>query len=85
MFHDAAGGGNYTSLMNRLQGEIDFSDHLEQGTALLIGKIERRPTVMFANKDQATDQQNSKLDTGVTFVRILMPVTKKLKDKSAGT
>ena len=94
MFHDAAGGGNYTSLLNRLQSEVDFSDHLEQGTALLIGKIEHRPTEMFPDADlnastnqnqDGNTEENSKSDSGVTFVRILIPVTKKTRNKNAGT
>jgi len=87
MFHEAAGSENYTSLLNRLQGEVDFSDHLEQGTALLIGKIDHRPTDMFPNGefDANSDSDDEKSDAGVTFVRILMPVSKKTTDKSAGT
>ncbi len=78
MFHKAAGGSKYTSLLNRFQGEVDLSDHLEQGTALLVGKIEKRPTELLAKAVEDSNQgMESNTQKQVAFVRILLPVTLK--------
>lgn len=83
MFHDAAGGSKYTSLLNRFQGEVDFSDHLEQGTAMLVGKVKLSPTQMLGTTDNASDvSQEDDAGTQVTFVRILMPVKPRSSSRS---
>ena len=38
MFHDVAGGMDYTGLLHRFQSGLDFSDHLQQGRAVLVGR-----------------------------------------------
>ncbi len=44
MFHDKAGGYNYTGLWNRYYQRLDFSDHLETGAAVLYGRLARPAT-----------------------------------------
>lgn len=70
MLHKAAGGTKYTSLLHRFQGEIDFTDHLNQGHALLIGQTDDPQTRIIApEKVQQSETQ--------TWIRILLPVTMK--------
>ena len=38
MFHDAARGINYTGLTHRYQPEIDLSEHIRLGRAVLVGR-----------------------------------------------
>jgi hypothetical protein len=38
MFHEAAGGRNYTGLTHRYQSEIDLSEHIRLGQAVLVGR-----------------------------------------------
>ena len=81
MFHDAAGGSRYTSLLNRFQGDVDFSDHLEQGTALLVGKVKRSPTQMLDGIEVESTSSKEPDGAQVTFVRILMPVQPKASNR----
>lgn len=69
MFHRAAGGTKYTALLDRYQADIDFSDHLKQSRALLIGKTRQSPTKLL-------DEEQAKSQTE-TYVRILLPVTQR--------
>lgn len=66
MFHKAAGGTKYTQLLHRFQSEIDFTDHLTQGRALLVGKTAESPTTMLASDEVEANT--------TTYVRILLPV-----------
>lgn len=68
MFYKAAGGEEYTSLLNRFQRDIDFTDHLTQNTAMLIGKVDK-PVTSLSDQNIETES--------LTYFRILMPVTKK--------
>lgn len=70
MFHESAGGSKYTSLLNRFQEEVDFTDHLHQGRALLIGKTIKSPGSLLG--DEPIQQHATE-----TWVRILLPVTPK--------
>lgn len=70
MLHKAAGGTKYTSLLHRFQGEIDFTDHLNQGHALLIGQTVDPQTRML-------DPEKVQHLTTQTWIRILLPVTMK--------
>jgi hypothetical protein len=40
MFHDAARGHNYTGLTHRYQPQIDLSEHVRLGQAVLVGRAE---------------------------------------------
>lgn len=68
MFYDAAGGLNYTSLLNRYQRDIDFSDHLTQERAILIGTV-NDPGLDLLDAEAGERQ-------ATTFVRILLPITR---------
>lgn len=68
MFYKAAGGKKYTSLLHRYQRDIDFSDHLTQERAILVGKISQPGMTLIKGE---TAESN-----GETYVRILLPVTR---------
>jgi hypothetical protein len=69
MFHKAAGGTKYTTLLDRFQNEMDFSDHLRQGRAVLFGNTKESLMKLLDSKQVHRQSQ--------TYVRILLPVTQK--------
>jgi hypothetical protein len=69
MFHKAAGGTKYTTLLDRFQNEMDFSDHLTQGRAVLFGNTKESLMKLLDSKQVHRQSQ--------TYVRILLPVTRK--------
>ena len=70
MWHDAAGGRNYTGLLHRYQGEIDLSDHLRTGRAVLIARTDE-PGAELALNGQAPPEENVRR---WTWRRIVFPV-----------
>jgi len=68
MFHEAAGGRNYTSLTHRYQPWLDLSRHLDLGRAVLVGRA-AGPAAELAVAGQAA-VPNQKW----TFYRLLIPV-----------
>jgi hypothetical protein len=44
MFHEAARGSNYTGLTHRYQPQIDLSEHIRLGQAVLVGRAEQPAT-----------------------------------------
>ena len=68
MFHKAAGGKNYTSLLHRFQGNLDFSDHLNQERAILVGKVTEPGLPLLAEEGLKVNAE--------TYIRVLLPVTK---------
>jgi hypothetical protein len=74
MFYDAAGGKSYTGLSHDYQSEIDMSDVLMLGRAVLVGEIAQRPTSLkYSSGGQAIE--DLEYDQVTTFVRIVLPVT----------
>jgi hypothetical protein len=71
MWHEAAGGRNYTGLLHRHQGEIDLSDHLRTGRAILIGRAEQPAADLTVNGQTPEGEGNRRW----TWYRILYPVT----------
>jgi hypothetical protein len=70
MFHKAAGGANYTRLVNRYHGYLDLSEHLTSGNAILFGRSEK-PLAEFMINDGETP---GSYDHTWTFCRIVFPV-----------
>ena len=71
MFHDAAGGTDYTSLLQRFQHEVDLSDHLRQGKAVFVGRSVLPATRISRNGDESAEESSRYW----TFYRLLLPVT----------
>ena len=68
MFHEAAGGTDYTSLLHRFQREVDMSDHLRQGPALLVGRSESPAC------EVEIEQTGDVVRQQVTYYRVMLPV-----------
>jgi hypothetical protein len=69
MLHKAAGGDNYTGLTHRYYSQLDLSDHLITGRALLIGRTGQAPLSWKSDTVSAASY-----DRSVTMVRIVLPV-----------
>ncbi|MCA9208949.1 MAG: hypothetical protein KDA55_11360 [Planctomycetales bacterium] len=70
MFHEAAGGGSYTRLLHRHQPQIEMSDHLRLGRAIVVGRVST-PSVELVREDSAPMQ----VDQQFTFYRFVLPVS----------
>jgi len=70
LHYDAAGGSAYTELGQRYQAEIDLSQHLELGRAILWGEV-KEPTIRLNinEKDATTDAERH-----WAFYRVILPV-----------
>ena len=71
MFHDAAGGSDYTGLLQRFQSEVDFSDHLQQGRAVLVGRATSPASQIQLRNKNATIESSG---DHIAFYRLLLPV-----------
>lgn len=69
MFHQAAGGENYTLLAHRYEQTIDLSDHLRNGRAILLGQAAAPATRM-----QFTNHEPPEPSRQWTFCRVVFPV-----------
>lgn len=74
MFYQAAGGRNYTGLTHRFQPEIDLSEHIRLGQAVLVGRA-AEPVVRLEQDGQplATPAET----TTWTWYRLILPVAER--------
>lgn len=72
MFYKAASGPNYTSLLNRYQPNLDFSNLLNLDRAILIGRLDQPLTTLSVSGDDNTP--NASQDMNQTWVRLVFPV-----------
>jgi hypothetical protein len=72
LLHEAARGRNYTGLTHRYQPELDLSDHVRLGEAVLIGRASR-PVASLVGKDQAPLAAAEDITTW-TWYRLVFPV-----------
>lgn len=78
LFHQAAGGQDYTSLEHRPLGHLDLSHVLGQDRCLLTGRLDA--PICNLELTRATDQTQPPFDSEITrVVRILLPA--KFADK----
>ncbi|MDA0659069.1 MAG: hypothetical protein O2931_06840 [Planctomycetota bacterium] len=70
MFHRAAGGYTYTSLLHRQTAKLDLSDHLNLGRAIVFGRT-KVPHVRWSMS--GGNAAAPRID-GTTFFRIVLPV-----------
>lgn len=72
LYHEAAGGADYTSLHHRPLGHLDLSHVLDQDRCLLVGRVEQ--SICQFDLSDADDQSLPKMQTERTsIVRILLP------------
>lgn len=70
LHYKAAGGSAYTQLGQRYQSEIDLSQHLELGRAILWGEVERPAVRISVNDQDATENA----ERHWAFYRVVLPV-----------
>ena len=78
MFYEAAGGRNYTHLLNRYQSELDLSEQLDLGRAILVGRTSV-PAATLLRDGQPLAQPD---DEHVTFVRYVISVKEKPENRN---
>lgn len=70
MFHEIAGGKDYTSLTHNFQNRIEMSEHLDYDRAIFIGEVETKICQVTIDGNDSTDNYDKQL----TVIRILLPV-----------
>jgi hypothetical protein len=73
MFHEAARGRSYTGLSHRYQPELDLSEHVRLGRAVLVGRAKQAAVRLVdpATAEALVDESES---TSYTWYRLLFPV-----------
>ena len=71
MFHDTAGGQQYTGLTHDYHDHVDLTSRLTLGTAVLVGEIKNGPMTRMTIDGEPAQSQYDHTDT---IVRILFPV-----------
>ena len=71
MFHQAAGGRNYTGLTNNYQPQIDLSEHIRLGQAVLVGRAETPVAQLKHNGEPLAAPSET---TTWTWYRLILPV-----------
>jgi hypothetical protein len=69
MWHGAAGGRGYTGLLHRYQGDIDLSEHLRTGRAVLIARVETPAAELTLDGQMVNDAVRR-----WTWYRVVFPV-----------
>jgi len=72
MFHGAAGGEGYTHLHNRYQADVDLSEHLRTGRAILVGRTRTPASEIVLNGRPAGDRYDQRW----TYCRVVFPVAR---------
>ena len=72
MFHEAAGGKNYTGLTHRYQPYVDLSEAIKTGRAVFVGRLDEPVTSLSQNNHLLAAPADQQV---WTWVRILIPVT----------
>lgn len=67
-FHRAAGGSDYTGLENQLLGDLELTDALDHGRAVLLGRLRIPAPRTLVNGAPVTDEHQ------VVIVRLVLPV-----------
>ncbi|HMC11776.1 MAG TPA: hypothetical protein VKH44_10815, partial [Pirellulaceae bacterium] len=74
MFHEAARGKSYTGLTHRYQPELDLSEHVRLGQAVLVGRA-KSPVARLVRSDSTNTPLAEPSDTSTwTWFRIVLPV-----------
>jgi hypothetical protein len=73
MFHEAARGRSYTGLTHRYQPQIDLSEHIRLGQAVLVGRAET-PVAELTNPKTNSPLVDPTSATTHTWYRIIFPV-----------
>ena len=74
MFHDAAGGRQYTGLTHDYHDHVDLTSRLTLGTAVLVGELKNGPVTRMTIDGESAQSARLQYDHTDTIVRILFPV-----------
>jgi hypothetical protein len=74
MFHDAARGRAYTGLTHRYQPQLDLSEHVRLGRAVLVGRAAAPASRLVQGGDESSRLADSDDTRTWTWYRIVMPV-----------
>jgi len=80
MFHDAAGGKDYTGLALRYQSFMDMTEQLQLGRAILVGRCAEPAVHLRSGEASLTDTAEQKW----TWYRIVLPVKREAPAPTAG-
>lgn len=72
LFHQAAGGVNFTKLENRYLKQFDLSDHLELDVAVVFARLEEQPARLEIKENNRLVDVDINEDS--SWVRLLVPV-----------
>ncbi len=78
MFHEAAGGENYTRLQHRYQSYLDLSDHLVSGRAILLGQAKEPASEVELDGESMANRYDQRW----TFYRVVFPVESTIASES---
>jgi hypothetical protein len=74
MFHEAARGRSYTGLSHRYQGDIDLSEAIRLGRAVLVGRAKEGASRLVDGEGKLVVAEDEA--TGWTWYRVVFPVGK---------
>ena len=70
-FHEVAGGSSYTGLGNSALQELELSEHIDLGRAVLLAEADSKASSFRINGEEVSGGERN---TTTTIVRILLPV-----------
>jgi hypothetical protein len=76
MFHEAARGRSYTGLTHRYQPQIDLSEHVRLGQAVLVGRA-KEPVAKLVDPGTGSPLVDPASSNTWTWYRIVLPVNPK--------
>lgn len=74
MFHDTVRGTNYTGLSHRYLGQLDLSQHLKLGRAVIIGQAKESAATLAVSAQDLPDSSVEVQTHDLTLYRLVVPV-----------
>lgn len=74
MFHDTVRGTNYTGLSHRYLGQLDLSQHLKLGRAVIIGQAKQPAATLAASAENLPDSSIEVQTQDLSLYRLVIPV-----------
>ncbi|MFO0883763.1 MAG: hypothetical protein U0894_06170 [Pirellulales bacterium] len=74
MFHDTVRGTNYTGLSHRYLGQLDLSQHLKLGRAVIIGQAKEPAATLAVSAQNLPDSSVEVQTQDLTLYRLVVPV-----------
>jgi hypothetical protein len=75
LFHESARGQSYTGLTHRYQPELDLSEHIRLGQAVLVGRT-KQPASSLVHPESRQPLASEANSTTYTWYRLVFPVSK---------